>query len=84
MNIKIISVGKLKEKYLIQGINEYVKRLQAYAKIERIEVPDEKAPENLSEAQMRQVKEKEGVRILSKIKEQEYVYALAIEGKNPT
>ena len=84
VNIKIISVGKLKEKYLIQGINEYVKRLQAYAKIERIEVPDEKAPENLSEAQMRQVKEKEGERILSKIKEQEYVYALAIEGKNPT
>ena len=84
MNIKIISVGKLKEKYLIQGINEYVKRLNAYAKIELIEVPDEKAPENLSEAQMRQVKEKEGERILAKIKEQEYVYALAIEGKNPT
>ncbi|HFP6890763.1 TPA: 23S rRNA (pseudouridine(1915)-N(3))-methyltransferase RlmH, partial [Enterococcus faecium] len=84
MNIKIISVGKLKEKYLIQGINEYVKRLNAYAKIELIEVPDEKAPENLSEAQMRQVKEKEGERILAKIKEQEYVYGLAIEGKNPT
>lgn len=84
MNIKIISVGKLKEKYLIQGINEYVKRLNAYAKIKLIEVPDEKAPENLSEAQMRQVKEKEGERILAKIKEQEYVYALAIEGKNPT
>lgn len=47
-------------------------------------MPDEKAPENLSEAQIRQVKEKEGQRILSKIKEQEYVYALAIEGKNPT
>ncbi len=43
MNIKIISVGKLKEKYLIQGIQEYVKRLQAYAKIELIEVPDEKS-----------------------------------------
>lgn len=84
LNIKIISVGKLKEKYLIQGINEYVKRLKAYGKIELIEVSDEKAPENLSEAQMRQVKEKEGERILNKIKEQEYVYALAIEGKNPT
>ncbi len=83
MNIKIISVGKLKEKYLIQGIAEYVKRLGAYAKIELIEVPDEKAPENLSEAQMLQVKEKEGERILSKIKE-EYVFALAIDGKNPT
>lgn len=84
MNIKIISVGKLKEKYLIQGINEYVKRLGAYAKMELIEVPDEKAPENLSEAEMLQVKEKEADRILAKIKEQEYVFALAIDGKNPS
>lgn len=84
MNIKIISVGKLKEKYLIQGSNEYVKRLKAYGKLELIEVPDEKAPENLSEAQMRQVKEKEGERILAKIKDHEFVYALAIQGENPT
>lgn len=84
MNIKIISVGKLKEKYLIQGINEYVKRLGAYAKMELIEVPDEKAPENLSDAQMQQVKDREGERILSKIKEHDYVFALAIDGKNPT
>lgn len=84
MNIKIISVGKLKEKYLIQGIDEYVKRLKAYGKIELIEVTDEKAPENLSDAQMRQVKEKEGERILAKIKDHEFVYALAIQGENPT
>ena len=72
MNIKIISVGKLKEKYLVQGINEYVKRLGAYAKIELIEVADEKAPENLSPAEMIQIKDKEADRILAKIKEQEY------------
>ncbi|MDT2763573.1 23S rRNA (pseudouridine(1915)-N(3))-methyltransferase RlmH [Enterococcus asini] len=84
MNIKLITVGKLKEKYLVQGINEYVKRLGAYGKIQIIEVPDEKAPENLSEAQMIQVKEKEGDRILGKIKDGEYVFALAIEGKNPS
>lgn len=84
MNIKLITVGKLKEKYLVQGINEYVKRLGAYGKIQIIEVPDEKAPENLSEAQMIQVKEKEGERILGKIKDGEYVCALAIEGKNPS
>ena len=84
MNIKIITVGKLKEKYLVQGINEYVKRLGAYCKFQMVEVPDEKAPENLSEAQMLQVKEKEGERILAKIKEGEYVFALAIEGKNPS
>lgn len=81
MNIKIISVGKLKEKYLVQGINEYTKRLSKYCKITLIEVPDEKAPEKLSEAEMIQVKEKEGERILAKIKEQEYVFALAINGK---
>ena len=46
MNIKIISVGKLKEKYLVQGINEYTKRLSKYCKITLVEVPDEKAPKN--------------------------------------
>lgn len=84
MNIKIISVGKLKEKYLVQGINEYTKRLSKYCKITLVEVPDEKAPEKLSEAEMIQVKEKEGERILAKIKEQEYVFALAITGQNPS
>lgn len=84
MQIRIIAVGKLKEKYLIQGIKEYMKRLGGYTKIELIEVADEKAPENLSAAQMQQVKDKEGERILAKIKEQDYVFALAIEGKNPT
>ena len=67
VNISIISIGKLKEKYLKQGIAEYLKRLSAYAKVEVIELPDEKAPENLSEAEMLIVKEKEGIRILDKI-----------------
>lgn len=58
MNIAIITVGKLKEKYLKMGIEEYVKRLGAYAKIDLIEVPDEKAPEQLSEAEMEIVKKK--------------------------
>ncbi|KRN56741.1 rRNA large subunit methyltransferase [Carnobacterium divergens DSM 20623] len=77
-------MGKLKEKYLKMGIEEYVKRLGAYCKIELIEVPDEKAPEKLSAAEMIQVKEKEGERILSKIPENAYVFALAIEGKQRT
>ncbi|MGX7352035.1 23S rRNA (pseudouridine(1915)-N(3))-methyltransferase RlmH [Enterococcus canis] len=80
MGIKIIGVGKLKEKYLLQGIAEYVKRLKSYTKIEMIEVPDEKAPENLSTAEMLQVKEKEGERILAKIRPDDYVFALAING----
>jgi len=81
VRIKIISVGKLKEKYLVQGINEYLKRLSNYAKLEMIEVPDEKAPEKLSEAEMEQIKEKEGQRILAKISENDYVFILAINGK---
>lgn len=81
MNIQIISVGKLKEKYLKMGIEEYTKRLGSYAKIDLVEVPDEKAPENLSEADMEIVKKKEGDRILAKIGADTYVIALAIEGK---
>lgn len=84
MNISIITVGKLKEKYLKQGIDEYLKRLSAYAKIEIIEVPDEKAPEELSETEMLQVKQKEGERILSKVHPDAHVIALAIEGKMKT
>jgi 23S rRNA (pseudouridine1915-N3)-methyltransferase len=81
VNISIISIGKLKEKYLKQGIDEYLKRLSAYAKVEIIELADEKAPENLSEADMVIVKDKEGRRILDKISDDTHVIALAIEGK---
>lgn len=81
MNIKIICVGKLKEKYWKQGIAEYSKRLGKFCKFEIVEVPDEKAPEKLSESQMENVKKTEGERILGKIKDRDYVYALAILGK---
>nr|WP_286181137.1 23S rRNA (pseudouridine(1915)-N(3))-methyltransferase RlmH [Bacillus sp. ISL-37] len=64
-----------------QGIEEYLKRLGSYAKVEVIEVPDEKAPEELSETEMVQVKQKEGERILAKIGPDTYVIALAINGK---
>jgi 23S rRNA (pseudouridine1915-N3)-methyltransferase len=84
VNISIISVGKLKEKYLKQGIAEYTKRLGAYAKIDLIEVADEKAPENLSEADMDIVKQKEGERILAKIGSDTHVITLEIKGKQLT
>lgn len=84
MNITIISVGKLKEKYLKMGIDEYVKRLGGYAKIDLVEVPDEKAPEQLSDADMEIVKRKEGERILAKINDGTYVIALALDGKMKT
>lgn len=80
MNISIVTVGKLKEKYLKQGIQEYLKRLSAYANVQIIEVPDEKAPENMSENEMTQVKEKEGDRLLAKLSHDTYVIALAIDG----
>jgi 23S rRNA (pseudouridine1915-N3)-methyltransferase len=81
VNISIVTVGKLKEKYLKQGIDEYLKRLTIYAKVEILEVADEKAPEELSELEMMQVKQKEGERILAKISQDTYVIALAINGK---
>jgi 23S rRNA (pseudouridine1915-N3)-methyltransferase len=81
VNISIVTVGKLKEKYLKQGIDEYLKRMSAYAKVEVIEVADEKAPEELSESEMIQVKQKEGERMLAKFSQDTYVIALAINGK---
>lgn len=80
MNISIISVGKLKEKYLKDGIDEYKKRLSRYCSIDIIEVPDEKAPENLSQKEEEQIKSKEGLAILKYIKDNTYVLALAING----
>ena len=84
MNISVIAVGKVKEKYLKQGMEEYLKRLSAYAKVEIIEVADEKAPETLSESETEKVKQKEGERILAKLHPDTYVIALAIEGKMQT
>ena len=84
MNITIVTVGKLKEKYLKMGIEEFSKRLGAYAKVNIVEVADEKAPESLSDADMEIVKKKEADRILAKIAPDAYVIALAIEGKMKT
>jgi len=79
MKITIITVGKLKEKYLVEGIKEYSKRISKYSKLEIIEVPDEHAPEKLSKKDMENIKDKEGTKILSKLKDS-YVIALAIKG----
>lgn len=81
MNIQVVAAGKLKESYLVQGIAEYVKRLGPYAKIQIVEVPDEKAPESMSPAEEEQVKRREGERMLSHVKADSYVIALAIDGK---
>ncbi|UQS82098.1 23S rRNA (pseudouridine(1915)-N(3))-methyltransferase RlmH [Bombilactobacillus folatiphilus] len=81
MKIKIIGVGKIKKKFFTQGIQEYAKRLRSFCDFDIVEVNDERAPESLSAAQMQQVKDVEGERILNKIKTDEYVFALAIDGR---
>lgn len=81
MKVKLITVGKLKEKYLKDGISEYVKRLGRFTKFESIELPDEKTPDNARESENKLILEKEGRRILSKVGDRDYVIALAIEGK---
>ena len=84
MNIKIIAVGKIKEKFYKKAIDEYLKRMGAYNKIEIIEVPDEQAPENLSDKEIEMVKDKEGEKILAKISDTDYVITLEILGKQMT
>ena len=84
MNISIISVGKLKEKYLKQAVDEYTKRLNRYCKIEIIELPDEKTPDNASEKEEQIIKEKEGELILSKIKDNMHVIAMDLKGEQKT
>ena len=81
MRITIVAVGKIKEKYLTMGIDEYAKRLSRYCKLDIIELPDEKTPDNASPAEELQIKKREGERILKNIKDGAYVIALAIEGK---
>jgi len=81
MNIDILAVGKIKEKYLNEGIGEYSKRLSRYCSLNIIEVDDEKAPENLSDKEMEMIKAKEGEKLMSKIPSGAFVVALAIEGK---
>ncbi|MCK5762757.1 MAG: 23S rRNA (pseudouridine(1915)-N(3))-methyltransferase RlmH [Clostridiales bacterium] len=84
MKITLISVGKIKEKYLRDAINEYSKRLTKYCKLKFIEINDEKAPDNLSEKDETIIKDKEGNKILEKIKDQQYVIVLDLKGKQRT
>lgn len=81
MKIDLICVGKLKEKYLVQAIAEYSKRLSRYCKLNIIELADEKTPDNASEKEELMIKQKEGEKILAQIKEGAYVVALALDGK---
>ncbi len=81
MNIRLISVGKIKEKYLREGIAEYTKRLSRYCKLTFVQTPDEKTPEGAPKSVEQAILHTEGERILKQLREREYVIALAIEGQ---
>ena len=81
MKITLITVGKIKEKYLKDAIAEYSKRLSRYCKLEIVEVADEKTPDNASGTVEDAIRDKEGERILKYIKEDAYVITLEIAGK---
>lgn len=81
MKVKVISVGKLKEKYLKDGLAEYSKRISRFAQLELIELADEKTPDKASSAENQAILKKEADRILPKIGERDFVVVLAIEGK---
>lgn len=81
MEIKILTVGKIKEKYLNDGIAEYAKRLSRYCKLTFCQVADEKTPDKASDALNEQIKETEGERLMKHIRDTDYVIALAIDGK---
>lgn len=81
MNITVICVGKIKEKFLKAALDEYSKRLTRYCKLDIVELNDEKTPDNASEKEELLIKEKEGNSILKHIKDNMYVIALDIQGK---
>ena len=81
MNISIICVGKLKEKYLKDAVAEYTKRISRFAKLEIVELADEKIPERASQKEEQRVIENEGNLILSKIRESSFIVAMCVEGE---
>lgn len=80
LNINIICVGKIKEKYLKDAIDEYSKRLSRYCKLTITELPDERIPDKLNSSLENEVKEKECTKILNHIKKDSYVIALDLKG----
>lgn len=80
MRVTVLCVGKVKEKFYRDAIDEFRKRLSRYCKLEIIEVADEKTPEQASDVEVRQIKDKEGERLLKNIKDDAYVITLCIDG----
>ena len=80
-HITILAVGRLREKYLAEGAAEYLKRLSAYARVEVEEVNDESLSDNLSPAEAEKVKEKEGLRLLKRLRRDAYLVVLDQRGR---
>lgn len=80
MKVTIIAVGKLKEKYLKDACNEYLKRLSAYSKVNIVEIQEERCSDNPSQNEIEIVKQKEGERIISKISKGSFIVPMCIEG----
>ncbi len=81
MKITVISVGKIKEKFFTDAINEYTKRLSKFCKLSEEIIQDERADESFSQSEIEQVKVKEGAKILSKVPKNSYVFVLDVKGK---
>ena len=81
MQIKVVAVGRLKESYWREAADEYLKRLGSFAKVEIVEVAEEKIGDNPSQAEIEQVKAKEGERLLKHLSPSHYVIPLVIKGK---
>ena len=84
LSINIVCVGKIKEKYLKDAIEEYSKRLSKYCKLEITELPDEKIPDKLNDSIINEVKQKECTNIINHLKKDSYVIALDLNGKEFT
>ena len=81
MKITIVAAGKIKEKYLSAGINEFLKRLMPFATVKIVEINEEKMKDNPSEAEKKQVLQQEGRRLLRQVPEGSYLFVLDVYGK---
>lgn len=81
LNVNIICIGNLKEKFFTDALSEYKKRLSRYCKFEVVELPEEKIADNVTQSQIDKTLKKEGEKILAKISKSDYVVAMCIEGK---
>ncbi len=81
MKITLLTVGKVKEKFYVQAIDEFSKRLSRYCRLEIVEVADEKTPDGASDTMTAQILKKEGERLMKNIRDDAYVIALAINGQ---